>query len=737
MQKAYGIVLFIMYLMLAGLAPAETLSQQDAVSRALNWMSGNPVMSQASDTVASVSTFSGNGTYVVYIVELSPKGYLILNSDDRLAPVLSFSTDSVINLSEDPQNALYAMLLDYCSRMEETLEAMSLHPTAMAAEVAGEDELYGPFLETSWNQNDPYNLFCPDDPSGSEYYGFRAPVGCVPTAFAQILNFHRWPVHGTGSRSYTDSSGDMTGSHSADFFDSYDWENMKASHSPSDSQSEQEAIGELMVELGVAAGANYESDGTSSSTYTLGNRLDDYFFFEPISYSSTQGSLISPLEADLRAGFPCVVSIPGHAIVADGLMVDGGITTYHINYGWGGSNNGWFSASGIPGGALQTGITSIRPTLMAFPESEEVAATNGSAELQWILPKRLENEVSKLTIKQYVSGSWEPFMEDTTLASRRFSETTTEWDDCDDFSIFEVTSTSTYKDWACSTTSGVANCFYKQPGGYNNREYHLTSLSTITPTESTRLVLLAKYKLYQDPFRILVSTDRISFTEIWSTTGSLDWGNITVDLSAYAGQDIYVRLEYDPGSYYLGGGVWIDSISTQEVVNPELEGQPIHYTQLSGLSAGTYTLAAVLTDTNAMEHTLGPPFTLSVPEYFSDRDSDGLPDDWEELYFGGATNANPSAIAANDVNTVMDAYISGISPIDPEAFFDVSVDDENGFVINWNAVSGRVYSVCCTTNLWESFQPLETNILWPQSSWTDAVERAECFYRIDVKLLGE
>ncbi len=36
------------------------------------------------------------------------------------------------------------------------------------------------------------------------------------------------------------------------------------------------------------------------------------------------------VEADLRAGFPCVVTIPNHAIVADGLMVDGGVS-YHIN----------------------------------------------------------------------------------------------------------------------------------------------------------------------------------------------------------------------------------------------------------------------------------------------------------------------------------------------------------------------------------------------------------------------
>jgi len=140
------------------------------------------------------------------------------------------------------------------------------------------------------------------------------------------------------------------------------------------------------------------------------------------------------------------------------------------------------------------------------------------------------------------------------------------------------------------------------------------------------LVLVAKYYLSSDPFRILVSTDGSSFTELWSATGSLDWGDIKVDLSAYAGQAIYVRLEYVPGSYYPdGGGVWIDSISTQEVTNPELEGQPIYTPTLTDLIAGTNTLAVTLTDTNLVEHAVGPAFTLAVAANAADQDLDSLP----------------------------------------------------------------------------------------------------------------
>jgi hypothetical protein len=117
-----------------------------------------------------------------------------------------------------------------------------------------------------------------------------------------------------------------------------------------------------------------------------------------------------------------------------------------------------------------------------------------------------------------------------------------------------------------------------------------------------------------------------------------------------------------------------------------------------------------------------------------DWDDDGLPNDWEKLYFGNETVANPTNIAANGVNTVMETYIAGISPIDPDAFFEASLSDASGFIVSWHSTSGRVYSVFGTTNLSQSFQPLETGILGPRSSWTDTVERAGSFYHVDVDL---
>jgi parallel beta-helix repeat protein len=136
----------------------------------------------------------------------------------------------------------------------------------------------------------------------------------------------------------------------------------------------------------------------------------------------------------------------------------------------------------------------------------------------------------------------------------------------------------------------------------------------------------------------------------------------------------------------------------------------------------------------------GSAWDIGAYEYtpVSDSDSDGIPDDWETQYFGGVTNANPNALAANGVNTIYETYIAGLNPTNPASVFLISDFRPltSASTLQWQSASGRVYSVYWTTNLLSGFQPLETNIVWPQSNWTDMVHGAQDdgFYKIKVQL---
>lgn len=289
-------------------AQAVTISQEVALEQARLWMKENPVMSAVADRSAEVSVFPESGDYSVYVVNLAPSGYLVLNSDDRLLPVVAFSPDGQADLTDDPQNTFRAMLLSHVEKSAQMLASGDLPKLSRMADEP--TELFGPFLETAWNQTNPYNLLCPAVTNGQVGYDDRAPVGCIATAYGQILNYHRWPIHGQGTYSYVDSQGAVTGEHSAVFADDFDWGSMLSSYSiwSENPPASEAAISELIFELGVIAEENYEATSSAASLLLVAKRLDDYLYFEPGTWHSNAAELLAPLEADLRAGFPCLVT---------------------------------------------------------------------------------------------------------------------------------------------------------------------------------------------------------------------------------------------------------------------------------------------------------------------------------------------------------------------------------------------------------------------------------------------
>jgi hypothetical protein len=84
-----------------------------------------------------------------------------------------------------------------------------------------------------------------------------------------------------------------------------------------------------------------------------------------------------------------------------------------------------------------------------------------------------------------------------------------------------------------------------------------------------------------------------------------------------------------------------------------------------------------------------------------DIDGDGLPNDWETTYFGGETNGNPNAIAANGQNTVRECYIADLDPTATGSLFMVSsiaLAPGGGVVASFPASTGRYYQLLYATN---------------------------------------
>jgi len=110
---------------------------------------------------------------------------------------------------------------------------------------------------------------------------------------------------------------------------------------------------------------------------------------------------------------------------------------------------------------------------------------------------------------------------------------------------------------------------------------------------------------------------------------------------------------------------------------------------------------------------------------------------WTEAY--DLSGVDPEADPDSDGFSIGAEFIAGTDPTNSASFFRVTTDtaevgEETHFVIEWTAVTGRVYNVLWTPSLAQEFQPLETGIQYPQHSYTDTVHSAESsgYYRVVV-----
>lgn len=454
--------------------------------------------------------------------------------------MLGFSAQAPLSLADTGTNTLRAFLVAYLESIPERLESAALPQPMSTSEPAPQSETYvSPMLSTAWNQTNPYNLLMPEVTGAPSGYDGRAPVGCVATAYAQILNHHRWPLHGVGGESYSDTAGEFTGSYSVTFDTVYDWDNMLPGYSVFGYNQPEaaDAVSKLMWDLVVAKHANIEADETSANTLFLGQQLSlSHFMENPQEVSG--GGAEAALQAELLDGYPGMITIPGHAVVADGLDMDGGTPLYHIQYGWGGTNDGWFSASGIPGGAVSSVLVGIRPALMPFALTPAPSApANQSVTLPWIFPRHRADEISAIRLHRLDTQSGNLTLK---LADRPHVIA---------------------QDWEIVTDVNRGQVWFAGPAGPATLDFS----ECFIPTAASTLTFSMQYRLGSATLSLQISTDGgESFDTLHSVNDnfSLSWANHNVSLAAYAGETVQVRFHLGSGSFYPdNGGVWIDTLS--------------------------------------------------------------------------------------------------------------------------------------------------------------------------------
>lgn len=411
MKKAYSILAVLSAFALLSLAAPRSRQQmmdaaRQAISRQLSsrhLAPGNAPMKVLHETeeLSIIGHEDGNG-------------FAVVSADDLFPAVMGVSNSSYSN-GQNPNfqwwlEATRIAVKQAVARQQPMLVTVP-DPLKYPPEVM-------PMVTTKWSQDAPYNNMCPVF-SGT----VRCLTGCVATAMAQILNYHRTPAHGIGERTiyYPQNNHSGQAVHVNFEEDYYDWTNMLDMYLPGAYDEVQaNAVALLMRDCGVASNMAYGGPNEGSGTYSdlAADGLHRYFGFEDVEYLE-RGDYSEPAWMDIiyrelsengpvyYGGASWVDG--GHAFLFDGYNEMGQVS---VNWGWAGDEDGYYYVSQLNPRTYnfhmqQDMITGIKSDKRSLYRKEEVTMTD-AGQLQQILEERdtIENSfVGSLTVEGPVNDA--------------------------------------------------------------------------------------------------------------------------------------------------------------------------------------------------------------------------------------------------------------------------------------------------------------------------------------------
>lgn len=404
----FGLVLLIV-IGSSSVLCAKPVSIEKAKNMAVDQLSRAPSLLKEKDDihVSKVFTITKESKNVYYVINLSPEGWVILSADDVAYPIIAYSytgqyhendhspalDDWMANVKEE----IYYAIENELSPLPGTIDAWESFesPSANLQSIVV-DKL----IETSWGQGgEPvwipiwlpsYDQYCPYERGLFDWWRI-APTGCVATAMAQVMKYWSWPRCPVGEREYAPSwLCDSQGwpircygyrSRYVTFNDrTYDWDIMPNqvaarpawTHTPGE-----EAVQILMHDIGISVDMNYHPNGSgallSGSPYICSVpdcdyhtewysdaifALTEYFKYDTSAdYRKrewyTDNDWIHFLKTELDNGRPVIYrgddgGKSGHAFICDGYDT---ANLFHFNWGWDGTNDGWFKLDALTPGS--------------------------------------------------------------------------------------------------------------------------------------------------------------------------------------------------------------------------------------------------------------------------------------------------------------------------------------------------------------------------------------------------
>lgn len=253
-----------------------------------------------------------------------------------------------------------------------------------------------------YNHSNIYNLYTPT------FYNCvdgRTWVGCTAVAMGQVMWYHQWPLYAA-----IPDTIDCAGMPSIILMPHfYYWNNIPGSILDTTPMSQVKDVAKLLRDCGYAGHMVYGPSGSSMTLTNAKNALTNTFQYNAKMrhYSSGATLFSNTIKSEIASSRPVIIQATHatdvinngtHTFVIDGY--DSATEEFHLNLGWGGKHNGWYSVSG--GDAYYYYTIARRMLYEIIPNRS--ASTSMSTETK--LTAVLENNTITLTSGNEDSVYW-------------------------------------------------------------------------------------------------------------------------------------------------------------------------------------------------------------------------------------------------------------------------------------------------------------------------------------------
>lgn len=284
-------------------------------------------------------------------------GFTIVSGDDRLPAIIGYTEEGNYDTDHLPENFVsfmqaYQDFVD-CASVAELEKTRSWRATTTA------HESIAPLVTSKWNQGAPYNNMCP------QYNGMNSVTGCLATAMAQILYYHRFPLSLQEDIPAYITETLRIWMPPITAGETYDWNNMQDIYTGSETNAQMDAVAKLMLHVGCSVEMDYSP--SSSGASTAAEPFVKYFGMDKETtrmlwrwhYDIVEWDeiLYKELEEERPVLYRGQSTGGGHAFVVNGYR-DG---LYYVNWGWGGMCDGYFDITILnPDNTTGTGASSTQ-----------------------------------------------------------------------------------------------------------------------------------------------------------------------------------------------------------------------------------------------------------------------------------------------------------------------------------------------------------------------------------------